>query len=139
MLFLILPIFENALIIKLCGDKLVFLSFCQIVFIDKESFPTGIVIFQGLHNDWVNSLTVKNKSVFLSLLSGEAIQFADIFISDSFLTPDERRFKVASARANFPAATGLLIAIGDFSPIAIASPESESKFDKVIALSETGI
>ena len=71
-------------------------------------------------------------------MSGLAIQFADIFISDSLDTPEGRRFIKASARANFPAATGLEIAIGDFSPIAIASPEFVLKSDNVIAWSATG-
>ncbi len=71
-------------------------------------------------------------------MSGLAIQFADIFISDSLDTPEGKRFIKASARANFPAATGLEIAIGDFSPIDIASPEFVLKSDNVIAWSATG-
>ena len=69
---------------------------------------------------------------------GEAIQFADSFTFDNSSTPEERIFVNASAIAILPDAIASFIAKGDLSPIAMASPSKESKFDIVIPLSATG-
>ena len=70
---------------------------------------------------------------------GLAIQFAEIFTSDNLLTPLDKIFKIDSDKAILTEASAFFTAIGDFSPIAIASPPKPSKEESVTALSATGI
>ena len=124
---------------KLRGDTTISFSLFHLVSIDIESFPTGIVIFQILQISSDKDLTELNKSLLDSFLFGLAIQFAEIFTSDNLLTPLDKIFKIDSDKAILTEASAFFAAIGDFSPIAIASPPKPSKEESVTALSATGI
>ena len=124
---------------KLRGDSTISFSLFHLVSIDIESFPTGIVIFQIWQISSDKDLTELNKSLLDSFLFGLAIQFAEIFTSDNLLTPLDKIFKIDSDKAILTEASAFFTAIGDFSPIAIASPPKPSKEESVTALSATGI
>ena len=91
------------------------------MFIDNESFPTGIQIPSSLDN-WLTADTVLYKLTSSSGSPQAAIQFADKLISSILRIRAAEMFKIASDNAIRPDAGAFIMATGDRSPIAIASP-----------------
>ena len=73
---------ENADTINDSG--LVFLFLPQLVSIERESFPTGMVKFHFWQISSLTVLTVLNKLEFVFEVFGAAIQLAESFIDDNF-------------------------------------------------------
>ena len=111
------------------GDitDLSFLPSDHSVDIDKESFPTGIVIFHLGHRSIPIASTASNRSLFPSNFPGEPIQLAESFISESLAIPEGIIFVMTSATEIFAADLELINASGVRSPIAIASPDLPAK------------
>ena len=110
----------------------------HVVFMDIESFPTGILIPNSGHNSIPIAFTASNKSKSSSLSPDAAIQFAESLIKLISLIALAAIFVIASLTAILADAAASVIAIGAFSPIAIASPVIELNVLFVTPTLETG-
>ena len=94
----------------------------QVVFIDIESFPTGIEMPSSGHSSIATALTVSYSAASSPGCPAAAIQLADILISLIRSTAAAAIFVIASATAIRPLLAGSISASGARSPKAIASP-----------------
>ena len=139
MISLISSIFEKADKTKLTGlsTSKSFLPVFHDVFIDRESLPTGIVIFSSLHNS-DKRLTPKNSLLISSLLEEDAIQFAESFMFSSFFILQQEILVIISPKLkSIDELTFDILGIG-LSPIVITSPDFEFISVNVAAILETG-
>ena len=124
--------------------KLTGLSTCLIdlfwdhdVFIERESFPTGIVISKY----WQRSdtfLTALYRPSISFLFFDDAIQLADIFILDKSLIWLLEIFVITSPKDISADASGLEIAIIGLSPIVKTWPFLDPMLEDVMPILETG-
>ena len=131
---------ENAETINETGEitSLSFSPSFQVVFIERESLPTGMLIPKSGHKSKPIALTVSYSAASCPGCPQAAIQFADNLISEILAIGAAAIFVNASPIAIRPDAGALITAIGVLSPIAIASPAYPSKLIKVTAQSATG-
>ena len=99
---------------------------CQVVRIDMESLPTGMLMPSAGHNSLPTACTASNKAASSPGWPAAAIQLAERRISPISLTAAAARLVIDSPTAIRPEAAGLIRAIGLRSPSAKASPSKES-------------
>ena len=100
-------------------------SCCQLVFIDSESLPTGIVMPSAGQNSSPTAFTVAYRSASSPGSPHAAIQFADNRTSEIAAMSAAAMLVIASATAMRPDAGASSSASGVRSPIAIDSPQCE--------------
>ena len=114
----------NAVTTSEIGDVTAFFSpfSSQTVFIDMESFPTGMLMPRAGHRSIPTALTVSKSAASSPSWPAGAIQLADSFRSLISLIKLAAILVIDSPIAIRPDAGALISARGAFSPIAKASP-----------------
>ncbi len=122
------------------GDTTAFASFPSrhLVFIDIESLPTGIDIPSAGQNSMPTAWTASNSFWSSCASPAAAIQLADSLMSPIFSIEAPAMLVTTSPTAMRAEAAALMTASGVRSPIAIASPQTDSKERSVTAQSATG-
>src|SRR5690606_22564544 len=104
---------------------------------DSESLPTGMARSSCWHH-WLTASTVSYRAASCPSTPQAAIQLADSLIFLSDWTSEATKLVSASTTAIRPEAGASSTASGLFSPMAMASPRTDSKSDNVTAQSATG-
>ncbi len=110
----------------------------QVVFIDNESLPTGMLMPSCGHNSIATACTVSNNAASSLPCPAAAIQLADNLMSPIAVIDAAAIFVSASPTAMRPDAAASITASGVRSPIAKASPRCVLKPISVTATSATG-
>ncbi len=111
---------------------------CQVVFIDRESLPTGIDTPSAGQSSIPTACTVSKSEASSPGCPAAHIQFAESFTSPILSIDAAAMFVIASPTAMRPDAGPSINAAGVLSPIAIASPRKVAYPIVVTAQSATG-
>ena len=130
----------KAVMIRLIGELTVLStpSSCQLAFMDRLSFPTGMVMPSAGHSSSPTAYTASNSAASSFSSPQAAIQLADRVTSLILAMRADAILVTASPTARRADAVGLINATGARSPIAIASPVVAVRLVLVTAQSATG-